>query len=157
LEESQSWRPLEKTRCRWQFNKMNRTAVDRPISALFLKAVKTQKHIKVVTVHVMTHMGENRYGSIRILSNRWGLLVSFTLRSLYTWGKSPGYQINKMLVGPQSRSGHFREDKISFAPVGNRITIPYRTDRCISSSGYFSTARAVLTLTIQFKFCKRND
>jgi len=36
---------LKKTRRRWQFNKMNRTVADRPIRALFLKAVKVQKHI----------------------------------------------------------------------------------------------------------------
>jgi hypothetical protein len=34
-------------------------------------------------------------------------------------GKSPRYALDRRLGGPQSRPGHYREEKI-LAPVGNR-------------------------------------
>jgi hypothetical protein len=38
-------------------------------------------------------------------------LVSFMLQLLYPQRKSPWYQLNKMLAGPQSQMGHFEEKK----------------------------------------------
>jgi hypothetical protein len=38
-------------------------------------------------------------------------VVSFTLRPLYSQGKSPRYPLARRLVGPQSRSGYGVEEK----------------------------------------------
>jgi hypothetical protein len=70
-------------------------------------------------------MGEWRYSSTLLnLSTKWEGAVSFTLRSLYSQGKSPRYLLGRRLGGSQSRSGLCGEEK-NLAPAGNRTrTIP---------------------------------
>jgi hypothetical protein len=58
-------------------------------------------------------MGEWMYSStILDLGTRWMAMVSFTPQPLYPRGKSPRYKLYRRLGGPQSRSGHYREEKI---------------------------------------------
>jgi hypothetical protein len=47
------------------------------------------------------------------LGTRWRCVISFTLRPLYTRGKSPCYPLDKRLGGPQSRAGRGGEEKNS--------------------------------------------
>jgi hypothetical protein len=47
-------------------------------------------------------------------------VVSFTLRSLYSRGKSPRYPLSRRLGGPQNHSGRRGEEK-SLTPIGTRI------------------------------------
>jgi hypothetical protein len=53
------------------------------------------------------------------LSISWKSVVSFTLRPLYSPGKSPRYPLYRRLGGPQSRSGRRGEEKI-LDPTGTR-------------------------------------
>jgi hypothetical protein len=65
--------------------------------------------------------GERRYSSTHSYRGiRWRWLVSFTQRPLYPQGKSPWYPTYMRLGGPQSRSGHCREEKKFSAPAGTR-------------------------------------
>jgi hypothetical protein len=57
-------------------------------------------------------MGEWRYSStIFYLGTRWRWLVIFTAQPLYPLRKSPQYQSDMRLCGPQSRFGHCGEKK----------------------------------------------
>jgi hypothetical protein len=47
-------------------------------------------------------------------------VVSFMLLPLYLQGKSPKYQLDRMLGGPKSWSGYYGEEK-NLAPEGNQI------------------------------------
>jgi hypothetical protein len=50
------------------------------------------------------------------LGTRWRWVVNFTLRPLYSQGKSPQYPLDRRLGRPQSRSGHGGEEKNSQPP-----------------------------------------
>jgi hypothetical protein len=50
-------------------------------------------------------------------------VVSLTPRPLYLRVESPRYPLDRRLGGPQSRSGHFRKEKI-FDPTGTRPPTP---------------------------------
>jgi hypothetical protein len=47
-----------------------------------------------------------------VLSTSWRWVVSFTPLLLYPRGKGPRYPLDRRLIGPQSRSGRFGEEKI---------------------------------------------
>jgi hypothetical protein len=47
------------------------------------------------------------------LGTRWRWVISFTPRPLYPQGRSPWYPLDRMLGGPQSRSGRGGEEKNS--------------------------------------------
>jgi hypothetical protein len=46
-------------------------------------------------------MREWRYSSVRNLGTGWRIVVSFTLRPLYSGEKSPKYPLERRLDGPQ--------------------------------------------------------
>jgi hypothetical protein len=48
------------------------------------------------------------------LGTSWRWVVNFTRRPLYPRGKSPRYPLDRRLGGPQSRSGRFGEENISW-------------------------------------------
>jgi hypothetical protein len=50
-------------------------------------------------------------------------VVSFTPRPLYSWVKSPQYQLDRRLCGPQKRSERRAEEK-NLAPIGTRTPTP---------------------------------
>jgi hypothetical protein len=50
-----------------------------------------------------------------------GGVVSFTLRPLYSWGKSPWYPLGRKLGGPQNRSGLRGEEEV-LEPSGTRTS-----------------------------------
>jgi hypothetical protein len=57
-------------------------------------------------------MEEWRYSfTILDICTGWRCVVSITPQSLYTWGKSPRYLLDRRLGGPQSKSGHWRREK----------------------------------------------
>jgi hypothetical protein len=56
------------------------------------------------------------------LGTRWRWAVNFTLRPLYTQGKSPWYQLDR-LGGPQSCSGRGGEEKNSQPLSGLELPI----------------------------------
>jgi hypothetical protein len=59
------------------------------------------------------YTGEWRHSStIHALCTRWSWVVIFTLLPLYPRGQSPGYPVDRRLVGPQNLSGHCGEEKI---------------------------------------------
>jgi len=53
------------------------------------------------------------------LGIRWRLVVSITLRPIYS-REGPRYQLNRKLVGPHCRSGHFGQEDILLARNGTR-------------------------------------
>jgi hypothetical protein len=64
-------------------------------------------------------MGEWRYSStILDLCTRWRWVVSFTPWLFYPRGKNPRYPLDRILCGPQNRSGGCAEEK-NLAPAGN--------------------------------------
>jgi hypothetical protein len=65
-------------------------------------------------------MGEWSYSpNIFDTRTRWRWFVSFTLLPLYSQGNSQQYPLDRRLDGPQSRSGHYGEDK-NLVPARNR-------------------------------------
>jgi hypothetical protein len=83
--------------------------------------VKRRDNLKVklslcVTKHHATKMYWGSGGiapRILDLGTRWRWMVGFTLRPLYTQGKSLWYPLDRRLGGPQSCSGHGSEEKNS--------------------------------------------
>jgi hypothetical protein len=51
------------------------------------------------------------YPNFLDLGTRWRLVVSFTPRPLYPWGKSPWYPMDRRLDGTQSLSGRRGEEE----------------------------------------------
>jgi hypothetical protein len=73
-------------------------------------------------------------------------VVSFTHRLLYPWGKSPRYQLDRRLGGPQSRSGRRGENSRPYRdsnsdpsvvqPIASRYTDYATQAPCVSYSSH---------------------
>jgi hypothetical protein len=77
--------------------------------------------VKLVPVDdVKTYRGRRRLAPLILnLGTRWSeWLVNFTPRPLYNRERTPQYRLNVRLGGPQSRSGHYGEEKNLLALSG---------------------------------------
>jgi hypothetical protein len=79
---------------------------------LYLYSIKQDKKVKVCHEDLL---GEWKYSSTHSWP-RWGWVVSFTPRPLYSQGKSPLYPLDRRLHGPHSRSRRGSEEKNSQPP-----------------------------------------
>jgi hypothetical protein len=61
------------------------------------------------------------------LGTSWRWVVSFTLRPLYPWGKSPRYPFDSRLGGSQGWSGRRGEEKILDPTVSRPLSRPARS------------------------------
>jgi hypothetical protein len=89
-----------------------------------LKLKATVKLSLCAINYALNHEGVRRSGCIDphflALGSSWRWVVSFTLRVLYPWGKSPRYPLDRRLGGPQSLS----ERGENFYPTGTRTPTP---------------------------------